>query len=195
MNFNGPALITDEIQRLQNEITAKREELLQLRRQTEPEPISDYSLLDWEGREVKLSDLFGDKEDLIVVHNMGRRCVYCTMWADGFNGVHHHLSDRAAFVVVSPDEPGIQKKFATGRGWSFRMLSGHGGEFIKDMGYVDDEDGSYWPGISTFWRDPEGKIFRISADVFGPGDPYCGTWHILDLLKHGDNGWEPKYKY
>ena len=40
---------------------------------------------------------------------MGRGCSYCTLWADGFNGLRHHFEDRAAFVVVSPDTPEQQK--------------------------------------------------------------------------------------
>jgi predicted dithiol-disulfide oxidoreductase (DUF899 family) len=61
---------------------------------------------------VQLSDLFGEHEDLIVIHNMGVSCPYCTLWADGFNGLIRHLEDRAAFVMVSPDPPDIQKEFA-----------------------------------------------------------------------------------
>ena len=52
----------------------------------------------FEGREATLSSLFGDRGGLIVVHNMGRDCSYCTMWADGFTGLLPHLESRAAFV-------------------------------------------------------------------------------------------------
>jgi predicted dithiol-disulfide oxidoreductase (DUF899 family) len=57
------------------------------------------------------------------------------MWADGFTGTVPQLQDRAAFVVVSPDSPEIQQAFAQSRGWNFRMLSGQGSTFIKDMEY------------------------------------------------------------
>ena len=42
------------------------------------------------------------KRDLIVIHNMGASCPYCTLWADGFNGIYDHLADRAAFVALQP---------------------------------------------------------------------------------------------
>ncbi|HJT09252.1 MAG TPA: DUF899 family protein, partial [Candidatus Nitrosotalea sp.] len=58
------------------------------------EQVNDYELLDSENRKVNLSKLFGKKKDLIIVHNMGKTCPYCTMWADGFNGLLPHLEDR-----------------------------------------------------------------------------------------------------
>lgn len=70
---------------------------------------------------VRLSDLFGRHEDLMVVHNMGSSCPGCTLWADGYNGVHHHVVTRAAFVVSSPDPPDVQEAFAASRGWRFLM--------------------------------------------------------------------------
>ena len=73
--------------------------------------------------QVSLLDLFGDKNELFVVHNMGKSCSYCTMWADGFNGIYHHLIDQASFVVASPDTPEVQENFAAERKWRFPMIS------------------------------------------------------------------------
>ncbi len=81
----------------------------------EPETTPDYEFAGQYGT-VRLSELFGDKSDLFVIHNMGRGCPYCTMWADGFNGVLPHLEDRAAFVVSTPDAPDVQRGFAEARG-------------------------------------------------------------------------------
>ena|SRR3989441_11641217 len=155
--------------------------------------VDDYIFKDWKNKDVKLSDLFGSKEDLILIHNMGNRCSHCTMWADGFNGVVDHLEDRAAFVVVSPDSPETQKAFATSRGWKFRMLSAKGSSFAKDMGF--ETKGEADPGVSVFQKTKDGKILRVAKDKFGPGDPYCVVWHFFDLLPNGDNGWLPKFKY
>jgi predicted dithiol-disulfide oxidoreductase (DUF899 family) len=85
-------------------------------------------------------------------------------------------------------------EFARSRGWAFKMLSGHGGTFINEMGFIS-EKGHYWPGVSTFRRDEEGKIYRVGKDFFGPGDSYCSVWHLLDLLKHGHEDWQPQYSY
>ena len=112
------------------------------------EEVKDSSLTDSDGRKVALSDLFGKKEDLILIHNMGRSCPYCTMWADGFNGVLEHLEDRAAFVVVSPDAPPVQKQFAKSRDWRFKMVSSKETAFSKDMGFENKQGRSRAWGIS-----------------------------------------------
>jgi hypothetical protein len=43
------------------------------------------------------------------------------LWAGGFNGTFAHLSNRAAFVVASPDPPEKQRKFAESRHWTLAM--------------------------------------------------------------------------
>jgi len=158
------------------------------------EEVREYVLTDSEGGKAALSTLFGKKDDLILVHNMGRSCPYCTMWADGFNGVLDHLQDRAAFALVSPDAPSVQRKFAGSRGWKFKMFSSKGTSFSKDMGF-EGEEGSPEPGVSVFHRTKDGRIFRVSKDEFGPGDEYCTVWHFFDLLPDGSKGWEPKFRY
>lgn len=157
------------------------------------EEVEDYAFKNWSDKPVKLSSLFGDKDNLILIHNMGKSCPMCTMWADGFNGVLQHLKDRAAFVVVSPDSPKIQEKFAKGRKWKFRMLSAHENNFIKDMGFGTNKNP--YPGVSIFHKTKDGKIFRIAKDRFGPGDNYCIVYHFFDLLPKGSAGWMPKFEY
>lgn len=159
---------------------------------TEPQEVQDYSLTEWDDKSVKLSQLFGDKAELILIHNMGKHCPMCTMWADGFNGVLHHLEDRAAFVVVSPDSPNAQKKFAQSRGWKFKMLSAQGTSFNEDMGFGTNEDPR--PGVSVFLK-KNAEVHRIAKDNFGPGDPYCVVYHFFDLLPGGSAKWRPKFKY
>lgn len=182
----------EEYQRIEEQIRELRKQMVDLLKSQGPEEASDYDLIDQDGNSVKLSQLFGDKQDLIVVHNMGRNCPYCTLWADGFNGLTDHFQNRAGFVVVSPDEPHMQKEFAQSRGWRFKMVSAAGSSFTKDMGF--EVDGDYWPGFSTF-RLEEGQISRIARDYFGPGDFYCSAWHMFDLLKNGAGEWGPRVEY
>jgi len=168
-----------------------RKKIRDLRQSTEPEAVEDYALESAEGP-VRLSSLFGDKDHLFVIHNMGTGCRYCTLWADGFNGILPHLEDRAAFVVCSPDTPEQQKQFAESRGWRFRMLSHQGTTFAEDMGY---RSGNGWmPGVSVFAR-KDGRIVRVSDASFGPGDDFCALWHLFDLIPEGAGDWAPKYKY
>lgn len=174
-----------------------RQRLVELRRQLAPEPVEDY-VLKGAVAEVRLSEVFGDKPDMILIHNMGAGCPYCTMWADGFNGVLQHLESRAAFVVVSPDSPETQQQLANKRGWRFRMLSAAGTTFIEDMGFGSEEahyNSHAMPGVSAFHKNADGSIVRVTQDFFGPGDLYCGVWHLFDLLRDGPGDWEPQFAY
>ena len=123
--------------------------------------------------------------------NMGRSCAYCTLWADGLNGMVDHLNDAAAFVVSSPDAPEVQRAFAAERGWRFRMVSHAGSAFAEDMGYANA--GAQHPGVSVFRRQGD-QILRVGDTEFGPGDDFCALWHLLDLdPQHAD--WAPRYSY
>lgn len=186
--------VSDELKKAQEELAAARKKVDALRREAMSEPIGEYLLADSEGGEIKFSSLFGDKDDLIVVHNMGQGCSYCTLWADGFNGIYQHLGDRASFVLVSFDKPAVMKDFLGTRDWKFKTVSNNGSEFANEMGYQSDK-GSPWPGISTFHKEKDGTIRRITHAPLGPGDDFCSVWHILDMLKDGANKWEPKFKY
>lgn len=158
----------------------------------EPQEVADYEFKTPEGT-VRLSELFGDHEDLMVVHNMGSSCPGCTLWADGYNGVHHHVITRAAFAVSSPDTPAVQRRLAENRGWKFRMVSHMGTTFAADMGYRSDQ-GGWRPGISVFkFAGP--KILRVSDAAWSPGDDFCTLWHFFDLLPDGAAGWSPKLSY
>lgn len=173
-------------------IAALREQMRKTLAETEPEEVRDYEFAIADGTR-KLSDLFGERDELFMIHNMGRKCPNCTLWADGFNGVYHHLADRAAFVVSSPDAPEVQKEFASGRGWRFPMVSHRGTSFATDMGYGSEKDG-WQPGISVFRRE-DARIVRLSDAGFRPRDDFSTVWHVLDLLPEGSAGWFPKFKY
>jgi predicted dithiol-disulfide oxidoreductase (DUF899 family) len=193
MNEQERAAIEEEIAAAEKAMLQSKIQLTELRKRRPKELVTDYSLRNAEG-EVKLSAMFGDRDELLLIHNMGKSCPYCTLWADGFNGVVPHLQNRAAFVVVSPDDAATQKEFAAGRGWRFDMYSAKGTSFAKDMGFEDDK-GKPWPGVSTFEKGADGKIYRTGRTYFGPGDDFCSVWHLFDLLPKGVADWAPKYTY
>ncbi len=182
------------IERLEKQIFRDKQRLAKMRRNAAPLELDDYVFSTAGGKKVKLSQLFGPHDELIIVHNMGVRCAYCTMWADGFNGLREHLSDRAGFAVVSPDQPKIMGEFAKGRKWKFKIYSHFGTDFGRVLGF-ESAGGGAQPGVSTLFRNPDGKIFRVSKSFFGPGDDFCPTWHFFELLPRGVNGWAPKYSY
>jgi predicted dithiol-disulfide oxidoreductase (DUF899 family) len=178
------------IEQLEKDILDKKKQLAELRRAQPPKAVNDYTFQTGKGP-IKLSELFGDKSELLLIHNMGQDCKYCSLWADGFNAFCEHLGTRSAFVLVSPDSPEKQREFATERGWKFPMASDTIGQFTRDMGMHFDGDG-YWPGISSFEKLPDGTIQRVAWSYLGPGDDYCAIWHMLELLPGGPGEWEPR---
>ena len=86
---------------LRDKIRDLRAEMRAVTAAIEPQPVSDHMFGTLKGS-TTLSALFDGRDDLIVIHNMGSKCAYCTMWADGYNGLYPHLKQRAAFVVAKP---------------------------------------------------------------------------------------------
>lgn len=169
-----------------------RRRMRSVQRQIVPEPVDDYTFASTKGP-VRLSQLFGSKRDLIVIHNMGSGCPNCTLWADGYNGLYPHVAARAAFVVSSPDSPAVQRRFARGRGWRFPMVSHQGTTFAADMGYRA-RSGGWLPGVSAFRRTRDG-IVRLNDTGFQPSDDFCAAWHLFDLFPDGAAGWTPRFHY
>jgi predicted dithiol-disulfide oxidoreductase (DUF899 family) len=192
--MQDPIRIAQRISDLEQEEINIKQELYKLRKEMPRFEVQDYLLKNRDGSQVRLSALFEDKDELILVHNMGKSCPYCTLWADGFNGVIQHLENRAAFVVSTPDPPEVMDAFAAGRGWNFRMASTHGSTLKKDLGF-ELSDGSYYPGVSTLLKDTDGKIWHIAKAFFGPGDDFCAVWYFFDLLAKENPDWSPKFKY
>jgi len=183
MNYTD---VSGKLADYRRQIAAIREKMRDTLATVEPQEVKDYEFATLEGP-VRLSQLFGDHEDLILIHNMGASCSYCTLWADGYNGIHQHVVARAAFAVSSPDRPDAQKKLAQSRGWKFPMVSHVGSTFAADMGYVSAK-GGWIPGVSVFKRNGE-SIARVSDTGFQPGDDYCTLWHFFDLLPGGAGDW------
>jgi predicted dithiol-disulfide oxidoreductase (DUF899 family) len=184
----------ERVYALYQEISQKKEEMYALMRSAPRFEIEDYKLLRRNGQPILLSELFGDKQEMILVHNMGAFCPYCTLWADGFNGIYKHLENRAAFVVATPDEPAAMDAFATKRGWKFNIVSTLGCSLKPDLGF-QLKDGSYYPGVSTLLKDNNGKIYHIAKSFFGPGDDFCALWYLFDLLPIPNPDWEPHFSY
>jgi predicted dithiol-disulfide oxidoreductase (DUF899 family) len=177
-------------------IIALHGELHALQAAVEPQVVEDYLVQGWNGP-VRLSELFGDKDDLILIHNMGAGCSSCGMWADGFNGVYDHLASRAAFVVASPDPVDAQRKLAARRGWRFPMVCYAESPLAQVLGYRDlagANHGGWDAGASVFHRDGD-RIVRVSDARFMEFDDFCIVYHLFDLFPDADMKWEPRSSY
>ena len=197
MNDTAATDAPDDVAQLEQQISELQHKLVAARKRQGGETVKDY-VFKAPSADVALSALFGDKRDLLVVHNMGRHCRYCTLWGDGFAGLVKHLENRAAFVVASDDPVDVQQAFAQSRGWPFRMVSSADTSFFTDMGFRGPSDDGHtinWPGVSAFHQSDDGTITRTARSFFGPGDAFCPVWHLFDLLADGANEWRPKLNY
>lgn len=178
-----------EIQALADQIQTLRDQRRALLQAHFAGPVQDHALASPEGVATKLSDYFGPHEELIVIHNMGRGCDYCTLWADGFNGLARYFPTLTGLVLVSPDAPEVVREFAQSRGWKFPVASDPNSELSKALGFYFDD--GVWPGFSIIKRSPEGELVRTGGDFFGPGDDYCSVFPMMAFRSKSLEDWDP----
>ena len=177
-----------EIEQQIGKLTA---ELNALRKNRLGTPVPNYTFATLTGQ-ATLHDLFGGRDKLLAIHNMGQDCRYCTLWADGFNGLLAHLESALSVVLLSKDPPVVQRRFANARGWRFRLASHGGGAYMREQSVVEGQDN--YPGAVVYQRQGD-IILRRNACVFGPGDLYCSLWGLLGLAGLGEEDWTPQYSY
>ena len=181
----------EKIVELEQRIGKLIAELNALRKTNPGTPVPNYTFTTLTGQ-VTLLELFGGKDKLLAIHNMGQGCRYCTLWADGFNGLLPHLESALSVVLLSKDPPEVQRRFANARGWRFRLASHGGGVYMREQSVVNEENN--YPGGVVYERDGD-AILRKNACVFGPGDIYCAMWSLLGLAGLDDEEWTPQYSY
>ena len=158
---------------------------------------------------VTLSELFGDKQTLVVYSYMfgpqrERPCPMCTSLLSAWDGEADDVGQRVSLVVMarSPIERLIV--FKKERGWRhLRLYSDGSGEFTRD--YVSAEDADE-PAFNVFTRRDgvirhfwSGEMGSVTAD---PGQDPRGApdlmplWTILDSTPEGrGSDWYPRLDY
>ncbi len=179
-----------EVQDLERELFELKQRLSAARRTQAAEPVPDGYMFETADGPCRLSDFFGDHDELLVVHNMGVSCPYCSLWADGFVGLYAHLTTRAGFVLVNADPLDVQASAKAARGWPFPMARDPEWAFARDMGYASDA--GLLPGVSALRRLADGGMVRTNHTAFGPGDDFCAVWPMWDLLDGGAGEWHPR---
>ena len=181
----------DRIVALERKIGELMAELHALKKANPAAPVPNYTLKNLAGK-TTLLDLFGDRDTLLAIHNMGQGCRYCTLWADGFNGLLPHLESALSVALLSKDPPETQRRFANARGWRFQLASHGGGDYIREQSVMAGDDN--FPGAVVYQRQGD-TILRKNACVFGPGDIYCAMWTLLGLAGLDEEDWTPQYSY
>ena len=178
----------NEIRDIEQQIRTLMERLAKLQQSNRGNEVNNYSFSTLNGK-TSLMDLFGEKDKLLLIHNMGQGCRYCTLWADGFNGFVQHIESTMSVVLVSKDPPILQRKFANSRGWKFCLASHGGDEYLQEQSVMKDSNNM--PGAVIYEWDGN-KIYRKNDYVFGPGDIYCSIWSLLGLAGLNETNWAPQ---
>lgn len=156
---------------------------------------------------VSLSELFGNRDALMVIHYMwaprdDNPCPMCSLWTDSYNAVQEHLRQRTAFVVAAKKDIETVQAFAEKQGWTdTRFVSTGGTTFNSDMGMEDAAENQF-PGVSVFTKGADGSVshfYTISA-IMGEGsyrgmDLTSPVWNFFDLLPKGRGDFMPKFAY
>lgn len=153
----------------------------------------DYAFDGAKGK-VSLAKLFGKKSQLIVYHFMfapeqKAGCPSCSLLADNFNGSPVHLAARdVAFVAVSRAPLRKLSAFKKARGWSFDWVSSEKSDFNYDF-EVSTRTATEWstesPGISVFYKDQKGRIFRTYSTFDRGLEDFMATYRYLDIVPKG----------
>ena len=174
-----------------------------MRRALPPGPTVEDYVFEATSGPVRLSELFTDPDKPLVLYHFlyGKQqtapCPMCSMWADGWNAVAHHLAERVDLVLATAAPIAETLAQAEARGWTdLRWVSAADSSFKVDLGGEDGE-GNQWPFISVYDLTPDGPRLRYSGGAHIVDEHWRGldllspVWHLLDLTPEGRGEWMP----
>jgi predicted dithiol-disulfide oxidoreductase (DUF899 family) len=130
-------------------------------------------------------------------------CPSCSFWADNYDGTIVHLNHRdVTFVVVSRAPLDRLEAYRQRMGWGFKWVSSLGSDFNRDYNvsftpeemkqgemeynyHVTKFPSEEAPGISVFFRNPDGSVFHTYSCYSRGLDMLNGAYHHLDLMPKG----------
>lgn len=206
--------------RKEKELTRARDELNAERRRLPMVKVDKDYLFEGPEGNMKLSDLFESRLQLIVYHFMfdpewEQGCPSCSAWADHIARGHlNHLNARSTTLALVSRAPFHKiQAFKKRMGWSMPWYSSYGSDFNYDFHITQDESvapvmynyrdkttlehlGQHYhtkgeqPGLSCFLRD--GKQVYHTYSTFGRGgETVGGAYYFLDLTALGrQEEWE-----
>jgi predicted dithiol-disulfide oxidoreductase (DUF899 family) len=192
----------------EKEFTRLRDQLSQERRELPCVRVDKEYVFEGANGKQTLAELFAGKRQLIVYHLMfdpdwEEACKSCSFWADNFNGVLIHLNQRDVSLIAISRAPFAKlAAFQKRMGWSFNWVSSFANDFNHDYGvsFTPDQLGqgeviynyrpiklsmSEQPGISVFYKDPDGAIFHTYSCFSRGLDMLNVAYHYLDLTPKG----------
>jgi predicted dithiol-disulfide oxidoreductase (DUF899 family) len=201
---------------LEAEIDLRRriEDVAALRRELPPGGVvpQDY-VFDEDGAQVRLSELFGDHDTLVIYSFMFPRaldddspCPSCSSILESLDGAARHLTQRVALAVVAKAPIARVRDYAKHRGWRhLRLLSSADNDYNRDY-HAEADDGFQLPILNVFTRrDGEVRHFWASELLTAPHEPdleprhvdfMWPIWNVLDTTPEGRGAdWNPQREY
>jgi len=144
------------------------------------------------GKSVKISELFGDKNTLLLYSFMygpgwDNPCPSCTSLVDGFDRSAYQVGQGAAFVAIAKAPAEMINAWAKKRGWSqINLVSGAESPYQADYKCQGDSDDMQWPVMHVF-RKLDGGIYHFWGTEL-PGnhvDTVWPYWNLMDFTPEG----------
>jgi predicted dithiol-disulfide oxidoreductase (DUF899 family) len=190
-----------EFTRLRDRLSAARRELPWVRVE------KDY-VFDTPDGKATLAELFDGRSQLMVYHFMfgpgwEQGCPSCSFLSDHIDGANLHLPQRDVTLLAVSRAPLAQiEAFKQRMGWRFRWVSSYGNDFNREyhVSFTPDEmaQGEVYynygmtefpseeaPGISAFYKDPDGAVFHTYSAYARGLDMLVGAYNYLDLAPKG----------
>jgi predicted dithiol-disulfide oxidoreductase (DUF899 family) len=192
----------------EKELTHLRDQIARERRALPWTHIEQDYVFDAPEGKRSLSELFEGRHQLLVQHFMlgpgwAQGCPSCSFMADHIAGMKVHLENRNVSVLAVSRAPLAEiERFRERMGWTFKWVSSSGNDFNFDfdVSFTPEERDAgevYYnfetrpflhdelPGISVFYRDDAGSVFRTYS-TYGRGvEVMMGTYNLLDLMPEG----------
>lgn len=189
----------DELLKDEQELVAKTKALAAKRRELPlgGELKEDY-VFQWAsegkvGESVKFSELFGDKDTLLLYSfmfgpNWDKPCPSCTSLMDGFDRTWYQVTRNAAFVAIAKAPAERISEWAKERGWTqIEMVSGFESPYQLDYKCQDPaNDDMQWPVMHVFIK-RDGKIFHFwgTETIGNHVDTVWPYWNLMDFTPEG----------
>ena len=144
------------------------------------------------GQPVKFSELFGDKNTLLLYSfmygpNWDNPCLSCTSLVDGFDRSWYQVSRDAAFVAIAKAPAARINAWAKRRGWSqIPLVSGFESTYQGDYKCQGDSDDMQWPVMHVF-RKSGGRILHFWGTEANSNhlDTVWPYWNLMDYTPEG----------
>jgi len=145
------------------------------------------------GKRVKFSELFGDKETLMLYSFMygphwDNPCLSCTSLMDGFDRSAYQVTRHAAFAGIAKAPPEKINAWAKKRGWTqIALLSGFESPFQADYKCQQGSDDDMQLPVMHVFTKRGGKIHHFWATELASShvDTVWPYWNLMDFTPEG----------